>query len=92
MDYPIKVKLPKRFYLDHLDRDLPSGEILRFVGNNQVEVSLDEEAFEDLVSDAEHYGFGGMDYCDDLVRRADSLERSAKRTYEILTKIERENA
>ena len=90
MNYPIVVKLPRLFYIDHRDRDLPSGEIIRAVGNNRVEVALDEEAFEDLISDAKHYGFGGMDW--DGYGSEGSLERSARRVYEILTKIEKENA
>jgi hypothetical protein len=89
MNYPIVVKLPRLFYIDHRDRDLPSGEIVRVIGN-RIEVALDEEAFEDLISDAKHYGFGGMDW--DGYGSEGSLEKSAKRTYEILTKIERENA
>jgi hypothetical protein len=88
MDYPIVVKLPRLFYIDHRDRDLPSGEVVRVIGNNRIEVALDEEAFEDLISDAKHYGFGGMDW--DGYGSEGSLERSARRVYEILTKIERE--
>jgi hypothetical protein len=87
MEYPIVVKLPRLFYIDHRDRDLPSGNLLRTIGN-RVEVELDKEAFDDLISDAEHYGFGGMDW--DGVDSEGSLERSAKRVYEILTKIEEE--
>ncbi len=88
MQFPIKVKLPRLFYIDHRERDLPAGEIIRSIGKNQVEVVLDQDAFDDLISDAEHYGFGGMDWgIDDSAK---SLERSAKRVYEILTKIQRE--
>ena len=87
MKYPVIVKLPKTFYMDHLDRLCPSGEMIRTIGKNQVEVSLDEESFYDLMSDAKHYGFGGIDWeGSDSGTRA--LERSARRIYQILAEIE----
>ncbi len=85
MKYPIVVKLPRLFYIDHRERDLPSGEIIRYVGRHQVEVSLDQEGFEDLISDAYHYGFGGMDW--DGFGSEGSLERSARRVHKILTSL-----
>lgn len=48
------VKLPAKFYLDHVARSLPAGRLLH-EGARHVRVALDHDAFADLLSDAHYY-------------------------------------
>ena len=50
----VQVRLPARFYEDHVARDLPSGVVVKRLAR-EVDVRLDREALDDLRSDAEHY-------------------------------------
>lgn len=55
----IEVRLPRRFYDDHVDRmddgaDAPVGTLLRSTKAHHF-VQLDEAAFRELLSDARHY-------------------------------------
>ena len=55
--------IPAKFYWDHTYRDLPEfghSELLREIGKNRVEVSLDEHAYRDLRSDAAYYSDAGI--------------------------------
>lgn len=62
----VVVDLPKRFYADHLQRDLSGGLIERETSKGY-RVRLDREAYEDLVGDADYYaGFTGDDRRDNL--------------------------
>lgn len=75
-------KVPKAFYLDHLLRDCGKGDLVVNRKGNVLEVELDEQGYNDLLSDAEYYWscrdmFDGLDY---------SLFRSAKTTFEKLVK------
>jgi hypothetical protein len=49
-----KIKIPDRFYIDHMERALPTPED---VGNfkNHALVMADDPALWELLSDAEHY-------------------------------------
>ena len=47
-------KLPPRFYYDHRNRDLPSGEIVKET-SNYVFVELTDDEKDELVSDARYY-------------------------------------
>jgi hypothetical protein len=59
-DFPVVVTLPKRFYEDHVGRDLPAGTLVA-ENPQSVTVSLDAAGWDDLVADAKHYvtGFDG---------------------------------
>jgi len=50
----VTVKLPPRFYWDHVERGLPGGKMLH-CGKTQVTVELDLDAYNDLRSDALYY-------------------------------------
>ena len=50
----LTVKVPKRFYDDHVSRDLLAGNVLRSSGAYYV-VEMDDETFKDLMSDADYY-------------------------------------
>lgn len=80
----ILVKLPRIFWEDHRDRDLPSGRLIKEF-KHQVMVNLNREDYEELLSDARHYSSDAMgtwegDY-------AKSVKRSAKRTVRTLEKF-----
>lgn len=50
----VTVRLPRRFYDDHVDRELSAGVEQRRLAR-QVEVVLDQASFDELRSDADHY-------------------------------------
>src|SRR5690606_21042665 len=84
MQQTITVDVPTRTYLDHAGRDLPSGEVVKTLYRH-TRVVLDEAAYADLLSDAEHYASGAMDdmYQDDFAT-ASALIASAKATVKAL--------
>lgn len=55
-------RLPPRFYEDHTARDLPEDGISAKVSENArfVYVEMDAAAYDDLLSDAEHYADEGI--------------------------------
>jgi hypothetical protein len=59
--WSIEVKVPATFYYDHVGRDLPAGKILKEYAT-KILVKLDEESYDELLSDAEFYadGAGGL--------------------------------
>ena len=79
----VTVKIPALFYKDHLNRGCgQTGKELGKVGLNQVLVSLDDEAFKDLLSDADCYADMKNSREDYSANRA--LVDSAIRTLKIL--------
>lgn len=50
----IKVTLPRVFYDDHCDRELPGGEVL-YGSKLLVRVRLTEEEYDEMMSDATYY-------------------------------------
>lgn len=56
----VKINLPRRFYWDHLERDLPTPEILQ---SNRAHIVVDaaDPAMAEYLDDAEHYATGSMD-------------------------------
>lgn len=46
--------IPRRFYEDHVERDLPAGRVIS-QDRSRVLVVCDDEALDDLESDARHY-------------------------------------
>lgn len=50
----ITIDLPPTFYEDHIGRDLPGGTVVKYL-SGAVRVSLDEEAYAELLSDARAY-------------------------------------
>lgn len=89
----VTVKVPKRFFDDHVDRDLLRGEnneqiardavITRELSKHYV-LTLNVTQAKELLSDADHYrdgGGGGMDFFE-----LGGLIASAKATYNALIK------
>lgn len=73
----IVVRLPRTFYRDHLDRELPSGSPKKWL-KRQVDVELTREEYAEVLSDARHYAGEAMsDWTGDYAR---SVRQSAKAT------------
>ena len=51
----MKLKLPKRFYLDHRARECGESGLIVSSTNNYVIVELDPIALDDLIGDADYY-------------------------------------
>lgn len=79
----MKITLPRVFWLDHTERDLPSGELIRrSVASVVVEVTEDE--LREIESDARFYSdANGPDGC------PRSIIESAKRTVAAIEKHRR---
>ncbi len=84
MSDTVTVDVPTRFYEDHRGRDLPSGEVVKRLSRT-TRVVLDRKAYDDLLSDAQHYAGSAMDdmYLDDFAT-ASALIRSARATVKAL--------
>jgi hypothetical protein len=84
--FPIVIKVARIFYDDHEGRGcgLTDQVIKRQVYT--VTVRLDEEGWDDLISDARHYGYGGIDWgeTDSWTR---SIEASAKAVFDRMKRI-----
>lgn len=85
--FPIVIQVARKFYDDHEGREcgLTDQVIKRNVYT--VTVRLDEEGWDDLISDARHYGYSGIDWDRDLESDYCDLEASAKRVYDRMKKI-----
>lgn len=59
MTTPATVKVPRRFFDDHAERDLPTPTIVRTLAAHYV-VSSDDPALSELLNDAEHYATPGQ--------------------------------
>lgn len=78
----LEVKLPRSFYWDHVARDLPAGELVRDCKGHVV-VALDQENYDELLSDAKFYSALEMD------PPQPGLSSSAKATVVKLDKVDR---
>lgn len=72
----MRIKLPTKFYLDHADRGLPSGSVIR-TGKNVVEVDVTQEELDEIEEDALYYADTNGPDC-----QPNGLKASAKRTVE----------
>lgn len=82
-DFPVVVTLPRKFYEDHVGRDLPSGTVVT-ENRQSVTVSLDAAGWDDLVADAKHYvtGFDG-DPLRDYIGLISSARATLKRLHAV---------
>ena len=81
--------VPPRFYWDHVDRELPSGKVVR-ENRNAVHVLVDRETFDEILADARYYatemgewvndGFGVDPYARSVVRSARATVRRLEAT------------
>ena len=85
--FPIEVIVARKFYDDHEGREcgLTDQVIKRNVYT--VTVLLDEEGWDDLISDARHYGYSGIEWDRDLEGQYCDLEASAKRVFDRMKAI-----
>lgn len=85
----VVVDVPARFYEDHVGRDLDSGWVVKHLSRT-TRVTLDAAAYDELLSDAEHYAGEAMAdmYLDDFAT-ASGLIRSARATVKALRAVER---
>jgi hypothetical protein len=63
------VRIPKRFFVDHIERDLPSPEIVKETRSHYF-ISRDDENLDELISDAEHYADKHATDCEAWLRTA----------------------
>ncbi len=63
------VRIPKRFMIDHMERDLPSPTIVRETKANYFVHAAGPE-FDELVSDARHYADPTATDCEPWLRLA----------------------
>ena len=79
----MQVKVPSRFYKDHMDRSNEYqslfNAVIKEVGNYVI-ADLDESQISELLNDAEYYA-DGVDYSE-----LRGLQRSAKATVKALNK------
>jgi len=75
------VRIPKRFYQDHVERDLPAPAVVKST-NLHYWIDLDDASIADLMSDAEFYKDEMTSgYAD---RTIFGLQRSAQATYDAI--------
>jgi hypothetical protein len=48
------IRIPRRFYRDHMERDLPTPEIVRST-KQHIYIASDDPALPELLNDAEYY-------------------------------------
>ena len=79
----MQIKIPSRFYKDHMDRSNEYqslfNAVIKEVGNYVI-ADLDESQISELLNDAEYYA-DGVDYSE-----LRGLQRSAKATVKALSK------
>jgi hypothetical protein len=82
------IKIPKRFYDDHIFRECgQSGKVLKKYASHYL-VELDQEAWDDLYSDADYYGTDTID--SDLWENYRGIVLSARATIKAMDKYKRE--
>ena len=80
--------LPRRFYDDHVYRDLGGGNVIKSTSRT-VTVELDRDGFDELLSDASFYAAMGAGEFD---RDLQGVVKSAGATVQALTKVGPPNA
>ena len=87
--FPVTIQVARKFYDDHESRDcgLTDQVIKRSVYT--VTVQLDEEGWDDLISDARHYGEDGMDW-EEVSPDDRALMRSARAVFDRMKKVAEE--
>lgn len=62
-----KIRIPRTFFDDHMDRELPTPDYRRWRGGYVIK--LDDPHLPELISDATHYATDGCD-CEPGLKRA----------------------
>lgn len=66
-------KITKRFYIDHVERDLPAPDIIRETKRHLYIDATENEKMKELRADAEFYAEPNVDGCWELVYSARAL-------------------
>lgn len=85
MERTVTVKIPKRFYDDHVARDLPAGKVVEDMPRHY-RVELNAADYTELLSDADHYVWLGR--TGDLDPEYFGLVSSARATVAALRKVD----
>lgn len=71
-------RVPKKFYDDHVGRDLPAPPVVRATGRH-LYIDDAHHDFPELVADAQYYANPwGPDECPDIVRAAKALLKALR--------------
>jgi hypothetical protein len=76
----MKLRLPRKFYEDHEERDLPSGTVLSRT-QKRVLIEADQDTVDEILSDAKYYS---NEWGPDCIER--SLKVSALNTVKAILK------
>jgi hypothetical protein len=80
-DHMKLVKIPKRFYQDHIERDLPAPQVVKSTSLHYW-INIEDPALSEFLSDAEFYKDEMTSgYAD---RTTFGLQRSAQATYDAI--------
>ena len=88
----MKIRIPKRFFDDHQERELPTPSYGPWRGGYVI--STLDPAFIELVSDAQHYTYNGCDCEPGLKRAAKAMLKAIDRETNfgiVVTIIEEDN-
>ena len=80
-----QVKVPQRFYLDHVNRDLPAGKIVKTSGKHFI-IEVDQATFDELLNDAQFYADASY-VIEQMGREYIGLVRSAQSTVRALQAV-----
>lgn len=79
----VTLRVPPRFYEDHRARDCGETGVVLREATRYVRVALDQEAYDDLLSDARYYGWDlgeGHSVDGGLISSAQATYRKLKKT------------
>lgn len=48
------IRIPRRFFIDHMERDLPTPKIIKQIGRS-ITICSDDPALPELIDDAKYY-------------------------------------
>ena len=80
------IKVPSRFYYDHVNRDLPAGKVIKDYADGKSLIEFNEESLNDLLEDAIFYVVMAPDLDPGLF----GLVQSARATIRAIEKIKLE--
>jgi hypothetical protein len=78
----IEIRIPSRFYYDHKNRDLPSGEAIKDYANGQTLIRATQSEITEILDDANFY----IEIASDLEPEYFGLIQSAKATVRAINK------
>ena len=80
-----QIKVPQRFYLDHVNRDLPAGKIIKSTSKHFI-IEVDQATFDELLNDAQFYADASY-VIEQMGREYIGLVRSAQSTVRALQAV-----